>query len=110
MSPLPPPPLPPRINRNVPFTAASFTAAGDTRGAFTCGTGASGTTSGALVIVTFNSIYSSAPVVVVSPTNSAAATLGGGIYVTTTASGFAINVPNSPPISTTFTFNYHVIG
>ena len=65
---------------------------------------------GALVTVTFNTAYSSVPVVVVSPTNSSAATLSGGFYVTATGSGFTINVPNTAPASATLTFNYVVMG
>ncbi len=65
-------------------------------------------TAGAQVTVTFNKTYAVAPIVVLTPYNSNAATAVGGnaagiakgVYVTSTTAGFTINYnidPNTPP-------------
>lgn len=54
--------------------------------------------------------YTTAPIVVFSPTNKYAASLMLGCYVTVTTTGFTMHIPaNSGPANGTINFAYHVI-
>lgn len=89
-----------------PVVAAS---ASDRRGTLTCGTG-TGPAAGALVAVTFGFAYQAAPIVTVVPLNAATAALGTP-YITTSTTGFTINVPNAPSAgqaNTVYAFAYQV--
>lgn len=67
------------------------------------------TTTGTLFTVTFAVAYSSAPLVVISPTDAAAA-LASGIYITATTGGFALNCATALSTSTAHGWNYFVIA
>jgi hypothetical protein len=63
--------------------------------------------SGAQATVTFDAAYSTAPIIVVTPANAAAA--GEQVYVTRTTGGFTINFVGVPAGSTSHEFLYQVI-
>jgi hypothetical protein len=63
--------------------------------------------SGAQATVTFDAAYATAPIVVLTPANAAAA--GEQVYVTRTTSGFTVNFVGTPTASTSHEFYYQVI-
>jgi len=60
------------------------------------------------VTITFNKPYTTAPIVTLTPTNSAGATDVSKVYVTTTTTTFTINY-NASPAAGIHTYSYHVI-
>lgn len=63
------------------------------------------------ITVTYNNTYGTAPLVVITPTNAAAAALGGsatGVFVTSAATNFSINFTGAGGGASTWA--YHVIG
>lgn len=99
------------VNANAGTGATASVAAGstDTAGSFTLNAGTGVLSSGAQATVTFNKSYGSATGarVMLMPTNAAAGIL---TYVTKTATTFTLNFVAGGIISTTYTFDYHVIG
>lgn len=83
----------------------------DTAGNISITPNGSGIASGNQLIVTFNKSHATAPVVVLSPANAAAAqgTLGIGAYVTSTTTTFTIAFANAGTAATAYNFTYQVI-
>ena len=67
--------------------------------------------SGAIATVTFNKVYATAPIVIITPTNIAAATgmVNQRPYITTTTTTFTINFALAPTLDNVMLFNYQVI-
>jgi hypothetical protein len=80
----------------------------DTAGNISITVAGTGIASGAQLIVTFNTSYATAPVVVLTPTNANAA-LVVGAYVTSSTTTFTINFAAAGTTATAYTFTYHVI-
>ncbi|GAA0494803.1 hypothetical protein Ade02nite_19700 [Paractinoplanes deccanensis] len=89
-----------------PGTAISGT---DHAGMVTVTTGSSGAAAGQLAAVTFSTAFGATPrAVVITPKDAGGAALQP--FVTTAASGFSIRCAGVPVASTTYTFDYIVIG
>lgn len=89
--------------------APVLTNATDVAGQITFGTGTS-PAAGAQAVITFNTAYTNAPKVTITPINSASAALN--LYVTSTTTNFTVSCVNAPSASqanTTYGFNYHVL-
>jgi hypothetical protein len=89
--------------------APVLTRCSDVEGSITFGTGTT-PAAGAQCVVTFNIAYANAPVVVLTPINSASASLT--LYVTSTTTTFTVSCVNAPSASqgnTHYGFNYHVL-
>jgi hypothetical protein len=99
----------PGVGSNAGSGAGATIAGGSTNLAgnvnVTAGTGA---TAGQLVTVTYGVAFPNASWVVITPTDPNSAALG--LWVTTTAAGFAINTAGVPTPSTSYAFNYIVMG
>lgn len=96
--------------------SASVTHATDIAGALSIqenatGNGGTAPTSGSQAVVTFNKTYTTAPIVVITPTDAptAAAMSADQFYVTSLAGSFTINAGVAPTQGTVYNFNYHVI-
>lgn len=89
--------------------SASVSNATDIAGKVELISGTIGLVSGAQVKVTFNSPYSVAPIVVLTPNDPSAAAGTLGVYVTSTTNGFTINFSIAAGISQTYDWFYHVI-
>lgn len=86
----------------------ALTNATDLAGQVTFGTGTS-PAAGAQCVVTFNTAYSSAPKVVITPINSASASLN--LYAVTTTANLtvsSVNAPSASQANTVYGFFYHV--
>jgi len=81
----------------------------DVAGSINITTGGAASSLGQIITVNFGTAYTTAPVVVLSPTDALTATSGIDPYVTSTTTGFDINFGNSPLNSTSYNFNYFVI-
>jgi trimeric autotransporter adhesin len=96
--------------------SASVTHATDIAGALSIqenatGNGGTAPASGSQAVVTFNKTYTTAPIVVITPTDAptAAAMSADQFYVTSLAGSFTINAGVAPTQGTVYNFNYHVI-
>jgi hypothetical protein len=97
------------IGANGGTGGASVTVSGnDTAGAITVVTGSSGVGAGALASLSYSTSKSTAPRVVITPRSAVAYNLG--IFTTTSNTGFTINTVNAPNISTTYVFDYVMVG
>ena len=88
--------------------APVLTGCTDLSGKITFGTGTS-PAAGAQAVVTFNVAYANAPKVVITPLNSASASLN--LYVATTTTNFtvsSVNAPSASQANTVYGFFYHV--
>ena len=79
----------------------------DTTGTITITTGGSGLTAGELAQINFSNSYTSAPHVILSPSNAAASSLE--YYKgTTTTSGFMFDANQAPNANTTYQYDYFI--
>jgi hypothetical protein len=79
----------------------------DTTGTITITTGSSGLTAGELAQINFSNSYTSAPHVILSPSNAAASSLE--YYKgTTTTSGFMFDANQAPSANTTYQYDYFI--
>lgn len=78
----------------------------DTAGTVTINTGG-GPPAGCFISVNFSQKYSSTPHVVISPSNSSAATIQ--YYVNRSTTGFSVCTANAPAGSTNYTYDYIVV-
>lgn len=89
--------------------APALTGCTDISGKITFGTG-TGPAAGAQCVVTFNVAYANAPKVVLTPINSASASLN--LYVATTTTNFtvsSVSAPSASQTNTVYGFFYHVL-
>lgn len=82
----------------------------DTMGQINVITGTLSLASGGQMRLDFGSAYAVAPRVQLTPANAAAATAAVNVYVTASTTDFTINFVNAGLISTTYTWNYFVVG
>ena len=90
------------------LTATATVTGNDTAGTLSITTGAVGTIAGEVLSeVTFNTPYTQAPIVTVSPTTEDSASIRFFLIKTTT--GWSIKVLDAPVANKTYSFDYHVI-
>lgn len=91
--------------------SSSVSHATDNAGSLSLTTGTSTWASGVQTTVNFNLAYNAAPIVTLTPSDSAAATesVSRGVYVTSTVNGFSVNFANADTTQTTYTWNYSVV-
>lgn len=94
----------PTIATGAASTAASLTSATDMAGKISISTN---TTTGVGATITFNKTYTTAPVVILTPTNNPAAVDMTKTYVTSTTSTFVVNFTS--PLSNDKTYNYIIV-
>lgn len=90
-------------------STGSILSATDVAGVLTLTTGALSIAAGIEASIVFAQAYSLAPVVLITPTNSAAALFTGGAFIGASISGFNINFAVAGAALTTYNWNYFVI-
>lgn len=90
---------------------ASVANATDTAGIINLTSTAVAPSAGSQVSVAFNSAYTTAPIVTITPRNADTANfaVASGVYVTTTASAMVINFANQDAVGHAYSWFYHVI-
>lgn len=100
------------VNANAGTGATSVLGTGprDACGSVTLTEGSAAWVAGAQLDITFETAYTNAPFVVITPTNAAAAAAAANVYVTSTTTKLTINFVNADVAANVYSWNYFVVG